>query len=89
MNRLRKLLIINNSIRRRFMFPMGGQFWRPPLTLPTDRAPSRRAARGNEQDVVEIPTPSCQAKCCDRGPVAAHFHEPGTARCPGVQRVHG
>ena len=44
-------------------------------TFPTDRAPSRRAARGNEQAVVEIPTPSCQAKCCDRGPVAAYFHE--------------
>ena len=35
--------------------------------------PSKVAARGNEQVVVEIPTPSCQAKRCDRGPVAAHF----------------
>ena len=42
--------------------------------LPTDRAPSRRAARGSEQDAVEIPTPSCQAKCCDRRPVAAHLN---------------
>ena len=46
---------------------------RPALPLPTDRAPSRRAACGNEQAVVEIPTSSCQAKRCDRGLVAACF----------------
>jgi hypothetical protein len=44
-----------------------------------DRAPSRRAARGNEQDVVKCPTPSCQAECCDRGPVAAQAQGPRVA----------
>jgi len=42
-------------------------------TFSTHRAPFWRAVRGKEKGVVGIPSTSCQAKRCDRGPVAAHF----------------